>query len=125
MKKPIVHVIEIVHDASLKRLEGRATEAVRRFYPGAAPVKLYRTAGGGIGCQMKVTVAPGERQRWNEAYQAVMKVLGEKRGRPPGVKTVQTKPRLPEPVYSALKKTAAETHSTMSSVVVDSLMARL
>lgn len=125
MKKPIVHVIEIVQDASLKKLQGKATEAVRRFYPDATPVKLYRTADGRIGCQMQVTVAPGERQRWNEAYQAVMRVLGEKRGRPRGVKTVQTKLRLPEPVYSALKKTAAETHSTMSSVVVDSLLARL
>ena len=39
-------------------------------------------------------------------------------------KTVQTKLHLPEPVYSALKKAASDSHSTMSSVATESLLAR-
>jgi len=54
-----------------------------------------------------------------DAYRAVMKVLGEKRGRPRGAKTVQTKLLLPEPVYRALKKAAADSNATMSNVVAD------
>ena len=125
MKKTRVNFVEIVHDSKLKSLEKQATEAVRSFYSDCGPVRLYRTADGRIGCQMQVAVRAGDRKRLDDAYRAVMKVLGEKRGRPRGVKTVQTKLRLPESIYSALKKAAADSHSTMSSVVTDSLLASL
>ncbi len=124
MKKSTVNFIEIVPDPELEKLEKKATEAVRRFYPDSASVKLYRTAAGKVGCQMQVAIVPGERKRLHETYRAVMKALGEKRGRRAGMKTVQTKLRLPAPVYSALKKAAADSGATMSSVVADSLLAR-
>jgi len=124
MHKTKVDFVEIVYDAELQKKEKQATEAVRRFYPDSGPVKLSRTADGRIGLQMQIAVAPGERKRLDEVYRAVMRVLGEKRGRRPGLKTVQTKLRLPEPVYSALKKAASDSHSTMSSIAAESLLAR-
>ena len=84
MKKSSVHFIEIVHDPEPEKLEKTATETVRRFYPDSTAVKLYRMADGKIGCQMQIAVAPGERKPIHEAYRAVMKVLGEKRGRRAG-----------------------------------------
>jgi len=54
-----------------------------------------------------------------------MKVLGRKRGRLAGVKTIQTKLRLPEPVYEELKKAADESHQSMSNIVAEWLVARL
>lgn len=114
-----VHVIEVVRDEELVKRETEATAAVRRFFPNSPPVKLYRTADGRIGFQLQLSVATGERKRLEDAYRAVMKVLGEKRGRPRGAKTVQTKLRLPEPVYRALKKAAANSNASMSSVVAD------
>jgi len=124
MHKPRVDFVEIVNDAEMQKKEKQATKAVRRFYPNSGPVKLYRTADGRIGFQMQIAVASGERRRLDEIYHAVMRVLGEKRGRRAGLKTVQTKLRLPEPVYSALKKAASDSHSTMSSIAAESLRAR-
>lgn len=124
MRKLKVDFVEIIDDTELKKKEKEVTETVRRFFPDCGRVKLYRTADGRIGLQMQVDLKPGERQKLDEAYRAAMKVLGERRGRPPGVETVQTKLHLPKPVYSALKKTAEESHATMSSIVTDSLLAR-
>jgi hypothetical protein len=117
MSKTNVHVIEVVEDAELRKKEGKASEAVKRFFPNAGPLRLYRTAEGRIGVQLDLSVTPGDRQRLDHAYRAIMKVLGEKRGRPRGVKTVQTKLLLPEPAYRALKRAAAASHSTMSGLV--------
>lgn len=117
MAKTRVHVIEILKDEGLRAKEALATEAVRRFYPNAGPLRLYRTADGRVGFQLDVAVTAGDRKRLDDAYRAVMKVLGEKRGRPRGVKTVQTKLWLPEPVYLALKKAAAASNATMSGLV--------
>lgn len=125
MEKRRVEFIEIARDAKLQKKEKEATEVVRRFYPDCGPVKLYRTVDGRIGFQLQIAVAAGERKRLDEVYRAVMRVLGEKRGRHAGVKTVQTKLRLPEAVHSALKKTAKDSDSTMSSVVTNSLLAVL
>ncbi len=63
--------------------------------------------------------------RLDQPYSTVTKVLGQKRGRPPGVKTVQTKLRLPEPVSEDLKKAADESQQSMSHVVAACLVARL
>ena len=93
-----VRFIEIVRDEELAKKEPEATGAVRRFFPDSPPVKLYRAADGRIGFQLRLSVAAGERKRLEDAYRAIMKVLGEKRGRPGGAKTVQTKLLLPEPV---------------------------
>lgn len=118
-EKNKVHFIEVVRDDELTNKEPEATAAFRRFFPNSPPVKLYRTADGRIGFQLQLSVAAGERKRLEDAYRAVMKVLGEKRGRPRGAKTVQTKLLLPEPVYRALKKAAADSNATMSNVVAD------
>jgi hypothetical protein len=119
MSETKVHTIEIVKDKELRAKESLATQAVRRFYPNAGPVKLYRTADGRVGFQLDVAVTAGDRKRLDDAYRAVMKVLGETRGRPRGVKTVQTKLWLPEPVYHALKRAAAASNSTMSGLVTE------
>lgn len=117
MSKTNVHVIEVVRDAELRKKEAQARKAVKRFFPKAGPLRLYRTAEGRIGVQLDVTVTAGDRQRLDAAYRAVMEVLGEKRGRPRGEKKVQTKLMLPEPTYRALKRAAAASNSTMSGVV--------
>lgn len=114
-----VHFLELVRDDELERKAPAATAAVRRIFPDAPPVKLYRAADGRVGFHLQVTVAAGDRKKLEDAYRAVMRVLGEKRGRPPGRKTVQAKLRLPEPVFRALKKAAADSHSTMSNVVAE------
>jgi hypothetical protein len=117
MSKTNVHVIEVVEDAELRKKEAKAREVVRRFFPNAGPLRLYRTAEGPIGVQLDLTLTPGDRQRLDDAYRAIMNVLGERRGRPRGVKTVQTKLLLPEPAYRALKRAAAASNSTMSGLV--------
>ena len=125
MKNSKVAVVEIVRDDEIKKKEGEVTKAVNQLYPGCGPVRLYRTAEGQIGFQLRLTVAPGDKKRLDQLYATVMRVLGERRGRPAGVKTVQTKVWLPEPVYEDLKRAAEESHSTMSKVVAESLVSRL
>ncbi len=116
--------IEVISDPELRKKERQVAEIVRGFYPECGPVKLYRTTDGRVGFQMQVTLTAGNRKQVDKVYSAVMKCLGEKRGRPVGVETVQTKLLLPKPVYSALKKAAAESGETMSSVVTVSLLAQ-
>lgn len=117
MAKPRVHVVEVVQDPELRKKEARARAVVKRFFPDAGPVRLYRTAEGRIGCQLDISVTAGDRKRLDEAYHAIMKAVGEKRGRPRGVKKVQTKLMLPEPAYQALKRAAAASNETMSGLV--------
>jgi len=112
-----VHVIEVVKDEKLKAKEVRATVALRSFFPHAGPVRLYRTKDGRCGFQSDIALEPGDRKRFDKAYSAIMRILGEKRGRPRGIKTVQTKLLLPEPTYRALKKEAAASGSTLSGLV--------
>jgi predicted DNA-binding ribbon-helix-helix protein len=64
-----------------------------------------------------LSLATGERKVLDDVYKIIMKGLGERRGRRPGPKTVQTKLRLPQPVYSALKKAAEESNVTLSRFV--------
>ena len=109
--------VEFVDDPELRVKEENVAEVIRRFYPNAGPVKLYRSADGRIGFQLNVPVAPGGRKRLDDAYREVMKVLGEKRGRPRGVKTVQTKLLLPEQVYLLLKEQAQKSNATVSGLV--------
>jgi len=125
MNKPKVTFVEIVPDVELKKKEKAARHAVEKIFPGCGPVALYRTADGRIGFQMKVSVAAGDRKRLDEAYRAVMKVIGVKRGRPAGEKTVQAKLLLPAPVYAALKKAAKSSHVTMSRLAAETLKAHL
>lgn len=117
-------VIEIVSDPQLKKREREITEIIRGFYPGSGPVKLYRTADGRIGFQIQLTLTRENRKEVDRVYRAVLKYLGEKRGRPGGIETIQTKLRLPKPVYAALKKAAENSHETMSNVVAESLLAQ-
>jgi hypothetical protein len=112
-----VHTIEVVRDEELKAKEKQATTTFRKFFPQAPPLKLYRTADGRVGFQVALAVAPGDRKLLNDAYAAVMKVLGERRGRPRGSRKVQAKLRLNEDVYKALKATADKSHKSLSNVV--------
>lgn len=123
-KRTKVDFVEIVPDADLRKKEIEATETMRRFYPDCGPVRLYRTADGRLGLQLQLAVTVGDRKRLDHAYGAVMKVLGERRGRPAGERTVQAKLHLPERLFKELKKTAERQNLTMSSVVADSLRAR-
>ena len=117
-------IFEVVSDPRLRKQEKEVTELVRSFYPECGRVSLYRTADGRVGFQMQVTMTPSNRKQLDKVYRAVMKHLGQKRGRPSGVETVQTKLHLPKPVYSALRKAAEDSHETMSNVVAESLMER-
>ena len=112
-----VHAIEIVHDETLRAKEEKAATAFRKFFPHAPPLVLYRASDGRIGFQVAIGLSPGDRQCLNDAYAAVMRVLGEKRGRPRGSRKVQAKLRLTEDVYKALKATADKSHKSLSSVV--------
>ena len=114
-----VRTIEIVQDDKLKAKETHATTTFRKFFPKAPPVRLYRTSEGRIGFQVALALGPCDRKHLNDAYAAVMRVLGEKRGRPVGVRKVQAKLRLNANVYKALKKTADKSHKSVSSVVED------
>ena len=124
MKRTRVDFVELVPDSELRKKQREVTKVVNGFFPRCGPVKLYRTADGRIGFQMQVAVAAGERKKLDEVYRAVMRVLGEKRGRHRGVKTIQTKLHLPEPIYSVLKRVAEDSGSTMSNVVAESLRAK-
>ncbi len=87
MLKTKAHVVEVVPDADLRRKkEAKARAVVKRFFPNVGPVRLYRTADGRIGCQLDVTVTAGDRKRLDQAYEAIMDVVGQRRGRPRGVK---------------------------------------
>ena len=117
MRKTNIHIVEVVKDQELRKKEAQATEAVKRFFPDSGRLRLYRTGEGRIGVQLDLTLTPGDRHRLDQAYSAIMKVMGEPRGRRRGVKTVQTKLLLPEPVYRSLKRAAAASNSTMSGLV--------
>jgi len=119
VKKTRVHFIEVIDDSDLKKREKRVTQAVKRLCPDSGPVKLYRTADGQLGFQLQLRLKTGERKVLDDVYRTVMRVLGIKRGRRSGVKTVQTKLRLPEAVYRSLKKAASDSHATISAVVAD------
>jgi hypothetical protein len=125
MRNRKVTFVEIVSDPELKVREAEVSKAVNELYPGCGPVKLYRTADGQVGFELRVAITAGDKKRLDQLYSAVMKVLGQKRGRPAGVKTIQTKLRLPEPVYEDLKKAADESHRSMSNIVAECLVARL
>lgn len=117
-------IIEVVSDPQLRKQEKEVTELVRSFYPECGRVCLYRISDGRVGFQMQVMMPPSNRKQLDRVYRAVMKHLGQKRGRPSGVETVQTKLHVPKPVYSALRKAAEDSHETMSKVVAESLMER-
>ena len=64
MRKTKVHVVEVVPDADLRKKEAKARAVVKRFFPNAGPVRLYRTAEGRVGCQLDLTVTAGDRSGW-------------------------------------------------------------
>jgi hypothetical protein len=125
MSKLKATFVDVIPDPELKRKQAAVTKAVEKILPGCGPVILYRTAEGKIGFQMNVRLTAGDRRKLDQAYRAVMKVVGLRRGRPMGQKTVQTKLLLPEPVYLALKREAERSNVTMSSLAADALKARL
>ncbi len=82
MRKTKVHTIEVVKDVELRKKEAKARAVVKRFFPNAGPVRLYRTAQGRIGCQLDLTTTEVDRMRVDEADEAIMDVVGERRVRP-------------------------------------------
>ena len=64
MRKTKVHVVEVVPDADLRKKEAKARAVVKRFFPNAGPVRLYRTAEGRVGCQLDLTLV-GAKVRLN------------------------------------------------------------
>ena len=71
MKNRNVTFVEIVSDPELKAREEEVSKAVNDLYPGCGPVKLYRTADGQVGFELRVAITAGEacslrrfRHRW-------------------------------------------------------------
>ena len=95
MPKTNVHVIEVVPDEELRKKQVRAGKVLKRFFPNAGDLRLYRTSVGEIGIQVDLDFKPGDRQRLDKAYDEIMKVLGEKRGRPRGVRKNSNKAKSP------------------------------
>ena len=81
------------------------------------PGEALPNGAGRIGCQLDVAITAVDRMRLDQAYEAIMDAVGERRGRPRGIKKVQTKLMLPESAYLALKRAAAASHETMSGLV--------
>jgi len=82
MGKTKVHAIEVVKDAELRKKEAKARAVVKRFFPNAGPVRLYRTAQGRIGCQLDLTITAVDRMRVDQACETIMDAVGERRARP-------------------------------------------
>jgi hypothetical protein len=81
MGKKIVHVIEIITDTELRKKEARAGKILKRFFPDAGALRLYRTAEEEIGIQADLDFKPDERQRLDKAYDEIMKILFDKSSR--------------------------------------------
>ena len=80
MRKTKAHFVDVVPDADLRKKEAMAWVVVKRFFPNAGPVRLYRTVEGRVGCQLDLTVTAGDRKRLHQAYKAIMDaVVAERR----------------------------------------------
>ena len=112
-----VEFVEVVRDEDLQKRQGEATKAFRRYFPEAPPVQLYRTADGRVGVQTRFAIAVGEHGKFQKAFAAVMKILGEKRGRPASEPKVQVKMRISEPVFMALKAKAVSSRTSLSALI--------
>lgn len=71
------HVVQIVPGGGLRRAEATARAVVRRFFPSAGALRLYRTTDGRILCLLDLTTKPGDGKRLANAFEAVSRVLGE------------------------------------------------
>lgn len=81
MRKTKLHVVEVVADDDLQGREPEVRAVVNPFFPTVPPLRLYRTTEGAVGCQLDVTVTAGDRKRLANAFEAVSRVLAEKRAR--------------------------------------------
>ena len=123
MKRVNVDVIEVT-EAPVPA-DAKVQAIVRKHYPEAGPVRIYRTTDGRIGVIGNIPVVPGDRARMNGLFRDLNRALGERRGRPRGEPTVQTKLNLPKRVYRALKTAAKKSGSSMSRLVADYVRANL
>lgn len=105
--------------------EARVQAIVRRYFPDAGRVRVYRTTDGRIGVTGQFSLVPGDRGRLDAFYRDLSRALGDGRGRPRGEPTVQTKLNLPKKVYNALKSAARKSGSSMSRLVADYVRANL
>lgn len=105
--------------------EAKVQAIVKRHYPEAGPVRIYRTTDGRIGVIGDIPVLPGDRARYNAFYRDLSRALGGRRGRPRGEPTVQTKLNLPKKIHKALKGAAKKSGLSMSRLVADYVRANL
>lgn len=103
----------------------RVQAIVRRHFPDAGKVKVYRTIDGRIGVSGRFSLVAGDRRRLDAFHRDLSRALGDGRGRPRGEPTVQTKLNLPKKVYNALKSAARRSGSSMSRLVADYVRANL
>ena len=69
-KGVVLTFVEIFRDPTLRRKEhAAATEALRRFYPKAKRVGLYRTADGQLGFVADIGGLPRSLTRWKRAVE--------------------------------------------------------
>ncbi len=122
MSKPTTKrasTVFLVPDKALRAKESQATRSIQQLCPGSQ-VRLYRTEDGRVMVNLSNLAVPaGKKNLLDQVYRVVMGAIDERRGRPPGVKKVQTKLNLPEPVYRRLRAMADDKSETMSDVVAE------
>ena len=63
MRNRKVTFVEIVSDPELKVREAEVSKAVNELYRGCGRVKLYRTADGQVGFELRVAITAGGKKR--------------------------------------------------------------
>lgn len=120
MKKRVkVNVIEIdklIVPSDIRR----ARAVVKRYFPDAGQVQLYRTMDGRVVVMCHLSILPGDRKKLDNFYRDLLQVIGgNRRGRPLGEPTVQTKLNLPKSIYNALKSVSQKSGKSMSQLVAE------
>ncbi len=123
MKFKGVEFIEVAPGTT--RRDRAAERIVQKYFPDCGPVTVYRTTDGQLGFQANIPIIPGDKSRIEKMYTELNRALGERRGRPRGEPTVQTKLNLPAKIYNALKAAARKSGSSMSRLVADYVRANL
>jgi hypothetical protein len=80
MKEPNMHLIDIVEDVHLRRKETIAKKILKRFFPDAELLRLYRTNEGHIGIQLDLDVSLVNHGQMDRACDEIIKILSKKRG---------------------------------------------
>lgn len=65
--KTNVRIIEMVADPSLARQNAKASKVLKRFFPDARGLQLYRTAEGEIGIQIDLVTKSGRSRSFGQS----------------------------------------------------------